>query len=70
MLFKKILKPIFHQNPIKVEKGPKNARFREYLMNQDFSGQTTVYNLSHHRIGPSCKIAKKSLEHFLRKTAN
>ena len=39
-------------------------------MNRYFFGQTAVYDSGQYRTEPSCKKAKKSLEPFLRKTAN
>ena len=39
-------------------------------MNQNFPGQTAVYNPSYYHAEPSYQKAKKSLEQFLRKSAN
>ena len=63
---RKLLPTVFHQNLIKVKKGPFLARFRDYWMIQIFPGKTAVYVSYSYSKDHSCKKAKKSLARFSR----
>ena len=64
---RKLLPTVFHQNLIKVKKGPFLARFRDYWMIRIFPGKTAVYVSSPYGREHSCKKSEKSLERFSRK---
>ena len=67
---RKLLPTVFHQNLIKVKKGPFLARFRDYWMIQIFPGKTAVYVSCPYGREHSCKKSEKSLERFSRNSTD
>ena len=63
---RKLLPTVFHQNLIKVKKGPFLARFRDYWMIRIFPGKTAVYVSCPYGKERSCKKSEKSLGRFSR----